>query len=126
MRLQKKSAEAPTRKKSHLRWMHTSFETKQLTLGVLGSTGVALKVPPDEFLDKKTDISLMDYIMAPFDGQWTKASIVCGPPKKSKDAHILEHCLLSANELSMALSLILSLAFTKFYFEISAFITFEV
>ena len=70
--------------------MHTSFETKQLT------PGVALKVlllPPDEFLDKKTDISLMDYIMAPFDGQCTKASIVCGPPKKSKDAHILEHWL---------------------------------
>ena len=38
----------------------------------------------DEFLDKKTDISLMDYIIAPFDGQWTKATIVCGFPKKKK------------------------------------------
>ena len=28
----------------------------------------------DEFLDKKIDISLMDYIIAPFDGQWTKVA----------------------------------------------------
>ena len=41
----------------------------------------------DEFLDKKTDISLMDYIIAPFDGQWTKAgdeAIVCGPTTKKR------------------------------------------
>ena len=50
----------------------------------------------DEFLDKKTDISLMDYIIAPFDGQWTKATIVCGFPKKKKDllgCSIISRCM---------------------------------
>lgn len=59
------------------------------------SLGRKLKLH-DEFLDKKTDISLMDYIIAPFDGQWTKATIVCGFPKKKKDllgCSIISRCM---------------------------------
>ena len=54
------------------------------------SLGRKLKLH-DEFLDKKTDISLMDYIIAPFDGQWTKATIVCGFPKKKEGFAGLQH-----------------------------------
>ena len=52
------------------------------------SLGRKLKLH-DEFLDKKTDISLMDYIIAPFDGQWTKATnprLSVGSQKKEGSA----------------------------------------